>query len=152
MNARTIDSMILVAPGFQERPVIERLIGWRDAGQSVWLIGTVGVIRGQHGLTIRVDRTLGQVPENTLVKRLILPGGQRCARTLLSDPRVHRLIEATRKTGGEVMTDVAAEMELRQMGLWEESFRALCPVEPGPTPQRRASREERSLATMTALM
>ncbi len=94
---------ILLAAGFEEEAVVSCLTQLRSAGVSVSLIGaSAGLVRGMHGVTIKPDSTLGKITAVSPPKIVFIPDGKQAVTTLLSDPRVHRLLSATVENNGRI--------------------------------------------------
>lgn len=115
-------TFILIAAGFEERFVVDCLCSLRERGLPVWLVGlTANRVNGMSGLTVQPDFSLTQLemllPFQT-GHQFVLPGDQTCAAMLLSDPRVHRLVNETFEAGGYVMTTPPAEQALWQTHLF----------------------------------
>ncbi len=114
---------ILVAPGFEEAAVIYCLTQLREVGLPVSLVGLVaGQIAGWHGLSICPDLTLDEVDAQEPMKFAVIPGGQQCATTLLTDPRVHRLLHTLIAQEGRVGVMGTAIPVVTQFGLLPESM------------------------------
>jgi putative intracellular protease/amidase len=110
--------LILVARDFREGTIVYLLERLRQAGISVSLVSLSGrLVKGYHGMEIRPDLSLGQLPLTTDHKLLILPDGQACVAALLADPRVLQLIDDTLLNQGLVAAMPEAELMLEQLGL-----------------------------------
>jgi putative intracellular protease/amidase len=106
---------ILIAPSFEEGTVVYCLDRLRDAGLSVLLISSsAGLINGLHGLSIRPDLTLDQINHTMNFHLAIVPGSRQCTTSLLADPRVHELFDATWQNGGCVVAAGTAAPVLAQ--------------------------------------
>lgn len=117
-NGSVAKVLILVAPGFEERGVVYTLVTLREAGLPVSLVSlSSGLISGLHGLTIRPDYTMEQVVPDMPGRMVIIPDGQQCVSSLLADPRVHRLMDATVHREGYVATMLVAGQLLAQAGI-----------------------------------
>lgn len=109
---------ILVARDFREGTIVYLLERLRRAGISVSLVGLSDrLIKGYHGMEIRPDLSLGQLPPTSDHELLILPDGQACVAALLADPRVVQLIDDTLLNQGLVAAMPEAEVMLEQLGL-----------------------------------
>jgi putative intracellular protease/amidase len=114
------DVLILIADQFAEVTVIACLTALRERGLRVLLVGvTPGLVRGCQGVMVQPDATLGQLAQYAQIQSrlFILSGGARCAVHLLTDPRVHRLIEVVWQAGGGVAALHGAEQIAVQMEL-----------------------------------
>lgn len=95
--------VILLAPGFEETAVVYCLEHMREAGLPVSLVGlSAGVLKGSHGLAVRPDYSLDQLSPETVHQGVLVPGGSACVSVLLTDPRVHQLLDVTLKNNGFV--------------------------------------------------
>lgn len=104
------DVLLLIAPGFEEGPVTYCIENMRQAGLAILLIGlSPSLIRSQHGMAVRPDALLGQLPPVMDHRLVIIPGGVQCASALLAEPRVHRLIEETVARGGYLAATMTAQ-------------------------------------------
>lgn len=110
--------LILLAPGFEERGTIYLLDHMREEGLPVSLVSlTAGLVTGLHGLTVRPDYSLDQLMTKGPYQLIIVPGGRQCTSSLVTDPRVHQLLDATLKSDGFVAATVTAEPILTQAGV-----------------------------------
>lgn len=110
--------LILLAPGFEEITTVYLLTHMREAGLSVSLISlTAGLVTGHHGLAVRPDYSLEQLNTKPPSQLLIVPGGRECTSALVTDPRVHQLIDTTLNNNGYVAATLTAEAFLTQMGI-----------------------------------
>lgn len=105
-NARVL---VLVADGFREMAVLPCVTSLRNAGVKTLLVGLKGSVRGTQGIAVTADALLGETPPDGADTLVVIPGGLRCTRALLTDPRVHQLLEDTMVQGGEVAVLAGAE-------------------------------------------
>ena len=113
---------ILLASGFEEASTVSCLEQMRQASLPVSLVAlSAGLVTGWHGLSVCPDLTLDQVNVNEPCKMVVLPGGQMCATILLTDPRVHRLLNALIAQGGVVGVLKTAVPVITQSGLLPSS-------------------------------
>ena len=111
-------ALILLAPEFKEGRTVYCLERLREAGISVSMIGlSAGLISGYHGMTVRPDFTLSQMPDCVSHKVVLIPDGKACVSALFADPRIHRLIKATLAGHGIVAAMPEAESMLERAGL-----------------------------------
>ncbi|MCZ7674279.1 MAG: DJ-1/PfpI family protein [Chloroflexi bacterium] len=109
---------ILIASGFEEAATIRCLEQMRQASLPVSLVAlSAGLVTGWYGLSVHPDLTLDQVNAHEPCKLVILPGGQMCATALLTDPRVHRLLNTLIAQGGVVGVMETAVPVVLQSGL-----------------------------------
>lgn len=109
--------LILLASGFEEVPVVYCLGQMREAGIGVALVGlSGGPVGSTHGLVVKPDCSLEQVPQTVPYKLIILPGDKECVSALVADPRVHRLMSQTVGNDGYVGVMPVAETVLRTGG------------------------------------
>lgn len=115
--------LILVAPGFEETAVIHCMTQLRQASLPVSLVGLVsGRVTGWHGLSICPDLHLDQVDPYETLKLVVIPGGRQCATMLLTDPRVHRLLNTLIDQDGRVGVMDTAVSIVTQSGLLPASM------------------------------
>lgn len=99
-------TFILVTDGFDEPAVVDFLCRIRDQGTSANLVGLYsGLLSGYHGLTIRPDYSLNQIEQDVNApgkQTAVILNGRSNFTSLLTDPRVHRLIEQTLNNHGLV--------------------------------------------------
>lgn len=111
-------ALILLAADFREGRTVYCVERLRQAGISVSLVGlSAGLITGYHGMTLRPDVTLSQLPEAMNHKLVLIPDGKECISALFADPRVHQLIETTLENQGLVAAMPEAEAMLEQASL-----------------------------------
>ncbi|MCL4267285.1 MAG: DJ-1/PfpI family protein [Anaerolineae bacterium] len=110
--------LILLATGFEETAVVYCLDHMREAGLPVSLVGlSAGILKGLHGLAVRPDYSLDQLSAEAGCRGVIVPGGPPCVTALLTDPRVHRLLDATLQQEGFVAAMATAVPQLQQSGI-----------------------------------
>lgn len=94
---------IIIAPSFDEGPVVYCLDRLREAGLSVSLISlSAGLITGAHGLSVRADYSLDRHDNAIVFRLLLLPGSPACTLAIVNDPRTHKLLAKTWNSGGYV--------------------------------------------------
>lgn len=109
---------ILIAPSFDEGAVVYCLDRLREAGLSVSLISlSAGLITGAHGLSVRADYSLDRHDDTVVFRLLLLPGSPACTRTILNDPRTHKLLVKTWDSGGYLAAMGAAAAVMAQSRL-----------------------------------
>ena len=107
----------LVAPNFEEGFTVYCLDQMREARLPSTLISlSKGLVRGLHGIWVQPDGTLNTVDPRD-VGMVIIPGSRSCASQLLSDPRVHRLLDNTIANGGYVVTRESAQDLVTTLGV-----------------------------------
>ena len=115
--------LILIAPGFEEGATVLCLERLREAGLPVSLIGlSAGLLTGLHGLTVRPDYSLDQLSLTVPRRLIVVSGGRQSAASLLSDPRVHQLLNATLEASGYAAAMSSAETCLAQAGIPVPSY------------------------------
>lgn len=94
-KSRYGQAIILLADGFEEKPVGTFLTTLREAGLSVNLVGLrKKQVSGVHGLTVVPDMGLERLLDMThTVTAIILPDGASHLARLRQDPRVNLLFE-----------------------------------------------------------
>lgn len=111
-------TLILLAPGFEEGPIVYCLDRMREAGLPVSLVGvSPGWIKGLHGISVRTDYSLEQLVPEIPCQLVVVSGGRQCVSSLLADPRVRRLFESIRENEGFVAAMLSAEPSLVQAGI-----------------------------------
>ena len=109
--------LILIAPGFDEKLVVSSLSSLRETGIAVSLVGlTPGLIRSGHGLWVRADYALSELPPTVMPLLVFIPGNQQCAAALVSDPRVYQLLEKTLAQDGVVAVTPEIQPVLGRVG------------------------------------
>src|SRR5690606_31885023 len=93
--------LILLATGFEVSSVVFCVSQIREAGLPISLVGlSAGILKGLHGLAIRPDYSLEQLPQGGGYAGVIIPGTPQCVAALLADPRVHHLVQKTLEEQG----------------------------------------------------
>jgi putative intracellular protease/amidase len=109
--------LILIAQGFDEISLVQCLAQMREAGLGVSLVSlSARPMDSIHGLTVRPDLLIDQLPVTTLPRLVIIPGGSSCAAALMADPRVHQLIETVLNRSGVVAAMSTAQSVLVNAG------------------------------------
>ncbi|MBK8989588.1 MAG: DJ-1/PfpI family protein [Chloroflexi bacterium] len=115
-------ALILVAPGFEEAAAVYCLTHLRKASLPVSLVGLAsGQVTGWYGLSVRPDLTLDEVEDYGAPKLVVISGGRQCATMLLTDPRVHRLLNMLIEQEGRVGVMRTAVPVIAQSGLLSAS-------------------------------
>lgn len=108
--------IILLASEFDESETVYCMEHLRRASLSVCLVGqSSGLVKGKHGLIVRPDFSLDELASEAF-RLVIIPGGKMCSSSLMSDPRVHRLLNNTLNAKSFVAALSAAESVLIQAG------------------------------------
>lgn len=111
-------AFILIAPDFEEEPVVHCLSQWREAGVSASLVGlSAQPVGSAHGLVVRPDVSLERSLTAPSPQLVLIAGGTACASALLADPRVHRVLGATLNAGGAVAVAYTAQAAVAGAGL-----------------------------------
>lgn len=122
-QAQRLDTVyFLIAPDFDEGPLILLAGKLRNAGISVELIGIEhGLVSGSHGIALKTDSIVSDLPDLP-PKMIVFPGGRRSLFRLLVDPRVRKLVQKTVAQQGHIVAigDVSAL-------LWEDGILASSP-------------------------
>ncbi len=116
-KAKQTRVFILLASGLEETDVstVTRIL--RQEGVSVVLVGlTAGPIRGNYGLALMPDASLGAI-DGEIPYAVIVPGGTRGVRRLAADPRVHVLLRRVFEQGGYIVVLGAASAILETLGV-----------------------------------
>lgn len=107
----------LIAPSFEEGFTVYCMDRMRDKKLPASLIGiSKGIIRGYHGVCVQPDFTLNQI-DHLEIGMVIIPGSRSCASRLLSDPRVHRLLDSTIANGGYIAASESAQSIVTTIGM-----------------------------------
>ncbi|MEZ4645483.1 MAG: DJ-1/PfpI family protein [Chloroflexota bacterium] len=118
MNVFSQTIVALLAPGFEEGSIIYCTDRLRDAGFRVSLVGlSAGIMNGIHGIAIQPDYSLEQLPAESIIALVVVPGGRLCASALFADPRVHRLLARVESQQGKVAVLSSGERPLTPAGL-----------------------------------
>lgn len=116
--------LVLVADGFREIAVLPCVASLRDAGVHTLLVGLKGSsVTGSQGIAVTADTLLGEMVAEETETMVVIPGGPRCTRALLTDPRVHQLLADTMAHGGEVAVLAGAERLVDEAIAGAQSFR-----------------------------
>ena len=108
---------VLLAPGFSEVEVSTITSTLRHSGLPVKLIGlTAGPVCSAYGLSIVPDLVLSDIAIDQPMA-IILPGGSRAVRQLISEPRVRALVQRTLGHGGYIAALDQAYVNLYQTNL-----------------------------------
>ena len=127
MTSMPTQTIILIAPEFNEESVVLCLCQMRQRGIAVDLVGVpANLVTGASGLVVHPDYSLAQLQQtmtDDYKNLLIIPGNDSCAASLLSDPRVHRTIKHTFADNGIVATTSSIVPHiLANIGLLEPSI------------------------------
>lgn len=89
-------AIIFLASGFDEEFVVQFYCEQKRKGHDVVLVGNIaGEIFGRSGLRLIIDATITEFIQLNLESAcaICIPGDQRCAASLLSDPRVVKVLK-----------------------------------------------------------
>ncbi|VAW39207.1 hypothetical protein MNBD_CHLOROFLEXI01-4103 [hydrothermal vent metagenome] len=115
------NAALLIAPGFSESEVVFCLSKIRSAGFPISLIGlSNNLIHSQHGLAVRPDFSLNQIPHNVSFRLLIIPGSYECVTNLLTSPDFHQQIKKSIEQQGDIAILNEAATALQQAKLFTE--------------------------------
>lgn len=115
--------LVLIADGFRELVVLPCVATLREAGVKTMLVGLKPTVRGANGIAVTADVLLGAMTAEEGDSMVVIPGGASCARALLTDPRVHLLLQDTMAHGGEVAVLSGAERLVDEMVPGAADFR-----------------------------
>jgi putative intracellular protease/amidase len=102
--------LVLLADGFREVAVLPCVASLRNAGVKTMLVGLKGSsVTGAQGIAVHTDVLLSEMPAEEGETMVVVPGGPRCTRALLTDPRVHQLLAHAVAHGGNVAVLAGAE-------------------------------------------
>jgi hypothetical protein len=100
----SVDFLILILPGFNDKLVLQFLGSFREAGVASALVSLhPGLIKSARGVRVRADLSIDQVSENVLPRFVFILENRQTASALLADPRVHRLLARTLAAQGRVV-------------------------------------------------
>lgn len=88
--------IIFLAHGFNELFVVDFFCQQRRHGREVLFFGVqAGTMIGQHGLTLATHATVSDYAHTADYppSAICIPGGNRCASAILSDPRVIKALK-----------------------------------------------------------
>jgi protein deglycase len=123
---------ILVAHGFEEEFTVSCLSQMRKAGLGVALVGFSGsTLTSLHGLRLSPDLSLAEAVSTLPADMVIVPGGAYAVSALLTDPRVHRLLEATWAANGIIAATCSAASVLAEQGLLPEEIASSVHIQQG---------------------
>lgn len=115
--------LILLAPGFEESPLVYCMEQMREAGLGVSLVSaSSGLVRGRRGLVVQTDGSFTQLNREQRYRLIVVPGGREAIAYLLNDPRFHRLVESTLHGEGFVAAMRSAVPLLAQTGIPQPAF------------------------------
>jgi len=101
LKERTI---VLLGPGFDAYLAVASIRQLRKMGQAVLIIGqTAGFVRDMNGITVRPEKSLSEITSWPAGRLLLLPGSKVYLSSLLTDPRVHNLINAILNNQGFIL-------------------------------------------------
>jgi putative intracellular protease/amidase len=107
--------LVLLADGFREVAVLPCVASLRNAGVKTMLVGLKGSsVTGAQGIAVHPDALLSEMPAEEGETMVVVPGGPRCTRALLTDPRVHALLQEAVAHGGAVVVLSGAEQLVDQ--------------------------------------
>ncbi|MCP4361983.1 MAG: DJ-1/PfpI family protein [Chloroflexi bacterium] len=126
MTGRQVEAgqkvIILLAPEFDEAGMIACLVQMRGASLPVYLVGVVaGLMRGKHGLMVRPDYSLDEL-KSEQAKLIVVPSGMKCSTSLMSDPRIHRLLNSSMEVGHYVAVLRTAEEAMKLAGFPQQKY------------------------------
>ena len=101
--------LILLAPGFEERQVIHHTSCLRENGVPTSLVGlSAQAVCGSHGIAVNPDCSLNDLCPEMAYPLVLMSGGYQYVSSLLADPRVHQLLDNTRKKEGYIAANELA--------------------------------------------
>lgn len=109
---------VVFAPGFEEIEGLTIVDVLRRAEIDVSMIGFTEEVTGNHGITVKTDRTL----DDSLVDydMLVLPGGMPGAENLKNNTTVIKSLQAVYNKGRQVAAICAAPIVLAAAGLLKD--------------------------------
>lgn len=101
--------LILLAPGFEESQIIHYTSCMRQSGVPTSLVGlSAQAVSGVHGIAVNPDCSLNDLPVESDYPLVLISGGYQYVSSLLADPRVHQLLDNTRKREGYIAANELA--------------------------------------------
>jgi hypothetical protein len=114
------NAIILLAAGIEEEAVTYLVTRLRRKGMPVVLVSqSAGLVNGEYGMAIRPDCSLVEFKQMFALRLVVVPGTDRCASSLLADPRVHLLFSTVLDQGGRIAIMNNAEPAFGRAGLLE---------------------------------
>ena len=110
-------TIILLGAGFDACLAVSSIKQLREAGIAVQIVGqTAGSVRDVNGISMNADISLSNLASSPENKLLIFPGGKAYASTLLTDPRVHNLIDSIISNKGFLLVSEGVQGLIEVMG------------------------------------
>ena len=114
---RQRSTIILITTGFDEDSTVICLKYLRQAGVPVKLVGlTAGSITGEHGLIVRPDCSLESLDQEDEPYLIVVPGKVESTKSILADPRFHKMIQSLPQQHGLLAIMRSAESAFGQAG------------------------------------
>jgi 4-methyl-5(b-hydroxyethyl)-thiazole monophosphate biosynthesis len=112
---------ILLATGFEETEALIPCDIMRRAGCEVEMISTTDSLEvtGAHGITVKADKLLFDVPDPHYACLIYLPGGMPGTMNLASNPLVSRLVKQQYADDFMIAAACAAPLVFGRLGLLE---------------------------------
>ena len=122
------DIFFLIADGFEESPVALCIETMRGHGLEVSLVGLSSrVNRGKNGLVMQTDITVADIKSTPNQSMVVVSGDTQCSTSLLSDPRVHRMIRGALCNDGVIAATRSAEKMTRTVAIPTKSHSKFIP-------------------------
>jgi putative intracellular protease/amidase len=116
-NHQPAHVLIFIAPGFDEKLVVNCLCSLREAGLAVSVTGLIaGMIKGRHGLKVQADLSVDRLSHQAVPRLVLIPGNVQCASALVSDPRVYQFLEKTLAGDGFIAVSPESQGVLSNVG------------------------------------
>ncbi len=109
---------VLLADGFEEIEALAPADVWRRLGFEVILaaIGASEMVEGAHGIQVKADARLADIPTDTL-DAVVLPGGMPGSKNLRDNERVLALVRTMAASGRIAAAICAAPIALEKAGV-----------------------------------
>lgn len=118
-------AIVLLGPGFDAYLAVASIRQLREKGQAVLIVGqTAGFVRDINGIIVRPEKSLNEITSGPAGRLLLLPGGKAFLSALLTDPRVHNLINSIINNQGFIVVPENALQLLMDMEGNQELTRA----------------------------
>lgn len=109
-------TVVLLGTGFDASLAVSSIKQLREAGNAVLIVGqTAGFVRDINGIAVHPEKSLSDIAHGEASRLLLLPGGTAYLSTLLTDPRVHNLIDAIVNNNGFIVVSEKAKHLLVEM-------------------------------------
>ena len=114
---------VLLTAGYEERTAVSCIEQLRKAGLSVSIVGINDqLIRGRHGIHIAPDYTIASLPPEHQFHVILISGGCQHVNSMLTDPRIHKILHRTINANGFIAPFAKIESLLFRSGFSHDKF------------------------------